>query len=133
MRCVPVGPFSIRRVPVGPILTHLIRLQFIIKVFAPSFLPPTCTYRTLLHPISGTRQLTCHVYLWNRSPSPSDLWDPTVCVSCVPMEPSNLWDPAAYVSCVHGTFLHLHPTCGTQWLPCHLLLPGFNKFNLKKP
>ena len=35
---------------------------------------------------------------WHLSPSPSDLWDPTVCVSCVLVGPSNLLDPTTYVS-----------------------------------
>ena len=41
-----------------------------------------------LHPTYGTQRLTCHVYLWDLSPSPSDLWDPAVCVSLVPCVPS---------------------------------------------
>jgi hypothetical protein len=60
---VPVGPFSIRRVPIGPRVTHPWHLQFIIKVFTRSFIHPTCTCGTLLHPTSGTQRLTCHVYL----------------------------------------------------------------------
>jgi hypothetical protein len=51
----PHSTFSIWRVPVGPIVTNLWCLQFIIKVFARSFLHVTCTYGTLLHPTYGTR------------------------------------------------------------------------------
>jgi hypothetical protein len=36
-----------------------------------------------LHPTCGTRRLMCHVYLWDLSPSPSNLWDSTACVSLV--------------------------------------------------
>jgi hypothetical protein len=90
-----------------------------------------CTCRTLLylHLTCGTRRLACH--LWTLSPS--DLWDLTVCVSLVnlfsnrPVRPSGLC-----VMCTYGTILHLHSTCGTRRLACHLLPPGFNKFKLKK-
>jgi hypothetical protein len=90
-----MGPLSIWHVLVGPIVTHPWRLQFIIEVSARSFLHPTWTYGTLQHLTCGTQWLTFHTYLWNRSPSPSDLWDLTA---------------------------HLHPTYGTQWLACHLTL-----------
>ena len=90
------GTLSIQRVPVGPAVTHPWRLQFVIKVFAQSFLHATCTYGTLLHLTCGTRQLRCHVYLWGLSPSPSDLWDRWY----LSLSPSNLWDLTAYVSCV---------------------------------
>jgi len=113
------GPFSIRLV--GPDDTVL-------------YLHSTCGTRRFAchvylwdHLTFGTQQLTCHIYLWDLSSSPSDLWDPTACVSRVPMGPSDLWDPTA-----SGTFLHLHPTCGTLRLVCHLLPPWFNKFKLKK-
>jgi hypothetical protein len=163
---------------VGSAVTHLWRLQFVIKVSARSFLHATCTCGTLLHPTytcgtynysfvtlairhknlysvlspsdvylrdplasdlgpdglhitctwgpfsdpsasdlgpdglrvtctwglssvsirlvgsdglhvtctCETRRLTCHVYLWDLSPSSSDLWDPTACVSRVAAE-----------------------------------------------
>jgi hypothetical protein len=132
----PHGTFSIRHVPVGPVVTHLWCLQFVIKVFARSFLHAMCTYGTLLHPTYGTRRLTCHVYLWGLSPSPSNLWDPTACMSLVLVDPSpsDLWDPTApffisiwpvgpndlCVTCTCGTFLQLHLTCGTRRLVCHL-------------
>jgi hypothetical protein len=82
----------------GPTVTHTWRLQFVIKVSARSFLRLTCTYGTLQHLTCGTRRLTCHVYLWDCSPSPSDLWDPMACVSRVPVGPSDLWDPTPHVS-----------------------------------
>jgi hypothetical protein len=62
MSCVPVGPFSISIRPVRP-----------------DGLRVTGTY--------GTQQLTCHMYLWNLSPSPSNLWDAIACVSLVPFVP----------------------------------------------
>jgi hypothetical protein len=67
------GPFSIR--PVGPDGLHV-----------------TCTYETFLylHPACGTWWLAYHVYLWDLSPSPSDLWDLTACMSCVPMGPFSI-------------------------------------------
>jgi hypothetical protein len=37
----------------------------------------------------------------------------------------------SHVTCTCGIFLHLHPTCGTRRLACHLLPPGFNKFKQK--
>ena len=88
MRRVPMAPFSIQRVPVGPTVTHPWCLQFIIKVSTWSFHHSTCTCGTLLHPTYGTWCLTCHFYRWDLSPSPSDLWDPTACVSLVPCVPS---------------------------------------------
>ena len=91
----PHGTVFIRHVPIGPVVTHPWCLQFVIKVSARSFLRPTCTYGTLQHPTYGTQWLTCHVYQWDRSPSPSDLWVLTA---------------------------HLHPTCGTERLACHLTL-----------
>ena len=45
-------------------------------------------HSVLLHPTCGTQWLTCHVYLWDLSPSPSNLWDLAVCVSLVPCVPS---------------------------------------------
>jgi hypothetical protein len=100
MQRVPMGPFSIQCVPVGPVVTHPWCLQFVIKVFAQSFLHPMCTCETLKHLTCGTQWLTCHVYLWDHSLSPSDLWDPMACVSCVLMRPSDPWDPMALVSLV---------------------------------
>jgi hypothetical protein len=97
---VPVGPFSISIRPVGPdgLLVTCACGPFSIRLVGPddTFLHLHLTY--------GTRRLACHV---------SDLWDLT--------SPSNLWDPVACVSCVrlvgpNDTFLHLHPTCGTRWL-----------------
>jgi hypothetical protein len=87
--CVPMGPFSISIWPVGhDDLRVTWRLQFIIKISTRSFLHPTCTCGTLLHPTYGIWQLTCHVYLCDLSPSPSNLWDPTASVSLVPCVPS---------------------------------------------
>jgi hypothetical protein len=40
----------------------------------------------------------CHMYLWDRSPSPSGLWDPMACVSRVLVGPSDLWDLTSHVS-----------------------------------
>ena len=39
------------------------------------------------HLTYGAQWLMCHVYLWDHSPSPSNLWDPTACVSLVPFVP----------------------------------------------
>jgi hypothetical protein len=140
-----------RRVPMGP---------FSIRLMGPDGLRVTCTCRVFLHLHStyGTPRLTCHLCLWtcgtprlachlclwtifhltcgtrrHLSPSPSDLWDPMTCVSRVPVGPFSISirpvEPDGFrVTC--GPFLHL--TCGTRWLACHLLPPGFNKFKLKK-
>jgi hypothetical protein len=80
---------------------------------------------TLLHLTRGTWRLMCHMYLWDLSPSPSDLWNPTACVSRVPMGPFSIsiWPmglDGLHVSCTYGTFLHLHLTYGTRRLKCHL-------------
>jgi hypothetical protein len=58
----------------------------------------------LLHPTYGTWRLTCHVYLWDLSLSPSDLWDPMVCVSLVPCVPSgfNFLKKVWYLGVEHG-------------------------------
>ena len=32
-----------------------------------------------------------------------------------------------HVTCTCGTVLHLHPTCGTRWLTCHLTLAIHHK------
>ena len=95
-----------------------------------------------------------------RDPSASNLWDSTAYMSRVPVEPFSISirpvgpdEPVGLnglrvtctygtiqpvgcdgsrVMCTYGTFLHLHRTCGTLRLACHLLPPGFNKFKLKK-
>jgi hypothetical protein len=82
---VPVGSFSISIQPMGPNGFHVTWcLQLIIKVSARSFLHSTCTCGTLLHLTCGTQWITCHVYLWDLSPSLSDLWDPMAYMSLVP-------------------------------------------------
>jgi hypothetical protein len=157
---------------VGPAVSHLRCLQFVIKVFTRSFLHVMCTCGTLLHPTctcgtysySSMTLIICHkslcsvlfpsnVYL--RDLLASDLWDPMAYVSRIlvgpfsisirPVGPDGLHDTCtcgtirpvgpdgSRVTCTYGTFLHLHLTCGTRRLACHLLLPGFNKFKLKKP
>jgi hypothetical protein len=118
----PHGTFSIWHVPVGPVVTHPWCLQFIIKVYAQSFLQATCTCETLLHSTCETRRFTCHVYLWGLSLSPSDLWDPMACVSLVLVDhsPSDLWDPIAPFSISirpagpDGLRVTC-PTCETRW------------------
>jgi hypothetical protein len=156
---------------VEPTVTHSWCLQFIIKVFARSFLHATCTSVSQLHPTCtcgtcsyssvtlairhkslrsvlspsdvylqypqhltcGIRRLTCHVYLWDHSPSRSDLWDPTTCMSCVPVGPSDLSVRMAHMSHVPVGPLYLHPTCGTWQLACHLyLLCCWGLINSKK-
>jgi hypothetical protein len=116
---------------------------------------PTCTYGTCsysfvtlaIHHKSLRSILSpCDLYLWD--PSPSDLWDPTAYVSSVLVGPFSIsirpvGPNGLRVTCAYGpfsirlvgpnnTFLHLHPTCGSRRLACHLLLPRFNKFKLKK-
>ena len=79
-------------------------------------------------------------------PSPCDLWDPMTpfSISFRPVGPDGLrvtctcgtirplGPDGLHVMCICGNFLHLHPTCGTLRLACHLLPPRFNKFKLKK-
>jgi hypothetical protein len=118
--CVPVGSFSIWHVPVGPIVTDPWRLQFIIKVLARMYL---------------------------QGPSVSDLWDPMTYMSHVhvgpfsisirPVGPNDLCVMCtcgtirpmgcSRVRCTCGTFLHLHPTCGT-WRLVPFVPSGSNKF-----
>jgi hypothetical protein len=125
-----------------------------------TILYPTCTCRTYsyssvtlaIHHKSHRSVLSpSDVHLWDSSPS--DQWDPTAYVSRVPIEPFSisirpmgpdglrvtytcgtirpLGPNGLRVTCTCGTFLHLHLTCGTRRLVCHLLPPGFNKFKLK--
>jgi hypothetical protein len=122
----PHCTFSIRRVPMGPTVTHLWCLQFIIKFSARSFLHAMCTCGTLLHPTCGTQWHTCPTCgtrrftcltcgTWRHlSPSPSDLWDPTAWVSHVPIGPFSIFirhvgPDGLRVTCIP----FLHPTCGT--------------------
>jgi hypothetical protein len=118
-----------------------------------------CTRGTLLHPTYGTRTLwglsLSPSDLWDLmacmslmfvDPSPSDLWDSTAPFSIFiwPMGPNGLrvmctrgtiqplGSSGLRVRCTCGIFLHLHSTYGTQWLACHLLPLGFNKFKIKK-
>jgi hypothetical protein len=117
------------RVPMGPIS---------IRPMGPDGLRVTCTYGAFLHlhPTCGARR--------HLSPSPSNLWDPTACVSrvavgpfsisikfvgpdglCVTCGPFSIWPvgpDGLHVTCTCGTFLHLHPTCGTRRLARHLYL-----------
>jgi hypothetical protein len=58
---------------------------------------------------------------------PDSLHVTCTCGTIRPVEPDG-----SRVTCTCGTFLHLHLTCGTRRLVCHLLPPGFNKFKLKK-
>jgi hypothetical protein len=86
--------------------------HFSIWPVGPDGLRVTCTYVTFLHlhPTSRTRRLACHVYLWDLSPSPSDLWDPMACVSLVDPSPSDLWGPTTCVSLVD-------PSPSDLWVP----------------
>jgi hypothetical protein len=122
MRRVLVGPFSIRRVPMGLAITHPWRLQFVIKVSAWSFLHPTYTYGTLQHLTYGIRWLTCHVYLWNRSPSPSDLWDPTTHLHSTCGTRRLAYHLTLSIRHKNLCSVLLHPTCGTRRLTCHVYL-----------
>ena len=95
-----------------------------------------------------------NVYLWD--PSPSDLWDPMAYMSRVPLGPFSIsiqpvgpdglrvtcgpfsirpvGPDGSRATCTYGIFLYLHPTCGTQWLACHLyLLCHQGLINSKKP
>jgi hypothetical protein len=41
------------------------------------------------------------------------------------MGPFSIWPvgpDGLRVTCTYGTVLHLHPTCGTRWLVCHVYL-----------
>jgi hypothetical protein len=105
----PHVTFSIRRVPMGPVVTHLWRLQCVIKVSA-----------LILSP--------CDVYPWD--PSPSDLWDPNpvgpFSISIRPMGPDGLHVTyvcgpfSIWLVGLDSTFLHLHLTYGTQRFACHV-------------
>ena len=135
----------------GPIVTHLWRLQFVIKVFARSFLHATCTYGTLFHPTC-----TCETYSYSsmtlaihhkslclvlspfdvylQDPLASDLWAPMAYVSCVPMGPFSIsirpmGPNDLHVTCTYGTICPVGPNClrvtctyGTWWLTCHVYL-----------
>jgi hypothetical protein len=156
----PRGTFSIRHVPMGHAVTYAWRLQFVIKVSTRSFfsmrrvpvgpfsirlvepdnLRVTCTCRACLHlhPTYGTRWLVCHLCLWTLlhltcgtrrhiSPSPSNLWDLTAPFSITirPVGPNGL-----RVTCTCRNLLHLHLTCGTWRLACHLwTLSPFNSWD----
>jgi hypothetical protein len=118
---VPVGPFTISIRPVGS-----------------NGLRVTCTCGTFLHlhPTRGTQWLAYHMYLWDLSPSLSDLWDPTACVSLGPFSIRPVGPNGLRVTCTCGTFLRRHSTCGTWRLACHLYLVcrrGLVKSNSKKP
>jgi hypothetical protein len=60
----------------------------------------------------------CHVYLWGLSPSPSNLWDPTACVSLMLVDPSpsNLWDPTTPFS-ISIRPMGLGPSPSDLWDP----------------
>jgi hypothetical protein len=87
-----------------------------------------CTYGTLLHPTCGTRQ--SYVYLWDLqllirdacNSSQKSLLGPFF-IRRVPVRPFciRLMGPDDLcVTSTCGTFLHLHPTCGTRQRVCHL-------------
>jgi hypothetical protein len=132
--------FSMRHVPMGP---------FSIRPMEPDNLRVTCTYRACLHlhPTYGTcgLRVTCacgpffirnvglndiflHLHptygTWRHlSPSPSDLWDPTTCVSRVPVGTFSIsiWPvgpDGLRVTC--GPFHH--SIRGTRWLTYHVYL-----------
>jgi hypothetical protein len=128
----PHGTFSIRCVPMGHVVTYSWCLQFIIKVSARFFLNATCTYGTLLHPTciygacsySSVKLAIRHKsplgpFSIRRVPAGSFNIQPVgpdgLCVTCTwdrSPSPFDLWDPMA----------HLHLTCGTRRLACHLTL-----------
>jgi hypothetical protein len=135
----PHCPFSIRRVLVGPAVIHPWRLQFLIKSPAWSFLHVMCTCRTILHltctygtcSYSSVTLVICHkslrsivspsdVYL--RDSSPSDQWDLTAYVSCVPVEPFSisirpLGPNGLRVTCTSGTIRPLGLTAYVSRVP----------------
>ena len=137
-----MGPFSISILPVGP---DSLRVTYACGPFSIQLVGHDDTF-LYLHPTCGTRRFGCHVYLWDHltfetrrlmynvylwdlSPSPSNLWDPTVCVSCVPVGPSNLWDPMAYMSRVSvGPFSISIRRVGPDGLhvTCTIVPLGFN-------
>jgi hypothetical protein len=102
------------------------------KFSAKSFLHPTCTcgtcsYSSVMLAIryKSLRSVLFpfDVYLWD--PSPSSLWDLTAYVSRVPVGPFSIFirllgPDGLCVMCTYRTFSHLHPTCGTRRLACHL-------------
>jgi hypothetical protein len=141
----------------GPTITYLWRLQFVIKVSARSYLHATCTYGTLLHPTCtcGTCSYSSvtfaihhkslrlvlspsDVYLRDRLAS--DLWYPMAYVSRVPVGPFSIsirhvGPDALRVTCTCGTIWPVGPygsgvtcTCGTRRLACHLYLQIFSDF-----
>ena len=97
---VPVGLFSISIRPMGPDGPSPSNLWDPTAHLHPTYgtqrlvchltlaIHHKSLHSVLLYPACGTRWLTCHVYLWDLSPSPSDLWGPTACVSLVPCVPS---------------------------------------------
>jgi hypothetical protein len=141
----PTTPFSISIRPVGPDGLHIMcptcgTRQHLSPSPSDLWDPTACISRVWLvgpdgtflhlHLTCGTRPLACH--LWTLSPS--DLWDSMACMSLVdPFSIRPVGPDGLHVTCTYGTFFYLHSTCGTWWLACHLLSPGFNKFKLKKP
>jgi len=104
------GTFSIRRVPMGPAVTHSWRLQFIIKFSARYFLHTTCTCGTLLHPTytCGTCSYSSMMLVIHHKSLRSVLLHPTYGTR------------GLRVTCTYEIFLHLYPTYGTRRFACHL-------------
>ena len=102
----------------------------------PDGLRVTCTCGTILHLhlTCGTRWLACHVYLWDPMAHVSRVPVGPFSISIRPMGPNGLRVTCTYgtihlvglngshVTCTYGTILHLHPTCGTRRIACHLYL-----------
>ena len=106
----------------------------------------TCSYSSMMLAIhhKSFRSVLSPSDVYLRDPSVSDLWDLTAYMSRVPMGPfsipiqcvgpDGLRITCAYrtirpieldgsrVMCTCGTILHLHSTCGTRRLACHLYL-----------
>jgi hypothetical protein len=78
---------------------------------------PMGPFSISIRPVWPDRWLTCHEYLWDNSSSPSDLWDPTACVSLVLCVPSgfnfskkglmlSVFDDRQLVMRLPGTIVH---------------------------
>jgi hypothetical protein len=113
IRCVPVGPaithpWRLQFIIKVSARSYLHAMCTCGTLFLPTCTCRTCSYssvtlaichkslRSVLSPSDvylrdclassfGTGWLTCHVYLWDHSPSLSDLWDPMACMSRVPI------------------------------------------------
>jgi hypothetical protein len=135
-----MGPFSIQHVSMGPVVTHPWSLQFVISlhsVLSPSDVylqdPSTSNLWDPMAYVSRVPKTVLHLHptygtWWTISIRPvgPDGLRVTWCLQFVikifarsfcirPVGPDSL-----RVTCTCGTFLHLHPTCGTRQFACHL-------------